>query len=219
MTLVEFDHTYHAAGKKHLCGIDEAGRGALAGPVVAAAVILPAGCTIRGVNDSKKLSPAQRERLFTEIENRALAIGIGLASALEVDERNVLQATFLAMKRAVDQLKVKTDYILVDGRDFPQFFSNGTASLIPGEAVIKGDGRSLCIAAASIIAKVYRDRLMCAEAENFPLFGFARHKGYGTLEHRTSIGRNGITPLHRKTFLSNIVQNSLQLDQTEAANA
>lgn len=187
-----------AQGFAAVCGIDEAGRGPLAGPVVAAAVILPEGIRLPGVNDSKKLTEKKRETLFDFVKENALAWGIGEASETEIDEINILQATFLAMRRAVDMLQVPADFALVDG--------NRISGLnIPTECVIGGDGKVLSIAAASILAKVTRDRYMRQMAKQYPQYGFEKHKGYGTKAHYAAIAQYGICPLHRKTFLKKIL--------------
>ncbi|WP_394271829.1 ribonuclease HII [Butyricicoccus sp.] len=187
-----------AQGFAAVCGIDEAGRGPLAGPVVAAAVILPEGIELSGVNDSKKITEKKRELLFDFVKENALAWGIGEASETEIDEINILQATFLAMHRAVDALQVPADFALVDG--------NRISGLdIPSECVIGGDGKVLSIAAASILAKVTRDRYMREMAEQYPQYGFEKHKGYGTKAHYAAIEQYGICPLHRKTFLKKVL--------------
>ena len=181
-----------------VCGIDEAGRGPLAGPVVAAAVILPEGIELPGVNDSKKITEKKREVLFDFVKEHALAYGIGQASEQEIDEINILQATFLAMRRAVEALDVPADFALVDG--------NRIQGLgIPAETVIGGDGKVLSIAAASILAKVTRDRYMREMAQTYPEYGFEKHKGYGTKAHYAAIEQYGICPLHRRTFLKKIL--------------
>ncbi len=181
-----------------VCGIDEAGRGPLAGPVVAAAVILPEGIQLPGVNDSKKITEKKREILFDFVKEHALAYGIGEASETEIDEINILQATFLAMRRAVEALQLPADYALVDG--------NRIQGLpIPAETVIGGDGKVLSIAAASILAKVTRDRYMRDMAAQYPEYGFEKHKGYGTKAHYSAIEQYGICPLHRKTFLKKVL--------------
>ena len=188
-----------AQGFAAVCGIDEAGRGPLAGPVVAAAVILPEGIELPGVNDSKKITEKKRELLFDFVKENALAWGIGEASETEIDEINILQATFLAMHRAVDALQVPADFALVDG--------NRISGLdIPSECVIGGDGKVLSIAAASILAKVSRDRYAAGEMhERYPQYGFDGHKGYGTKAHYAAIEQYGICPLHRKTFLKKVL--------------
>ena len=187
-----------AQGFAAVCGIDEAGRGPLAGPVVAAAVILPDGIELPGVNDSKKITEKKREVLFDFVKEHALAWGIGEASEAEIDEINILQATFLAMRRAVDALQISADFALVDG--------NRISGLdIPSECVIGGDGKVLSIAAASILAKVTRDHYMREMAKQYPQYGFEKHKGYGTKAHYAAIEQYGICPLHRKTFLKKVL--------------
>lgn len=180
-----------------VCGIDEAGRGPLAGPVCAAAVILPPDCDIPGLNDSKKLSEKKREALFPVIQAKALAFGIGWATAEEIDRVNILQATFLAMARAVEALPAPADYALVDGNRMPPL-------PIPGETIVKGDATSASIAAASILAKVSRDRLLRRLDEEHPEYGFAKHKGYGTQAHYEAIRKYGLLPEHRRSFLKNL---------------
>lgn len=187
-----------AKGFTAVCGIDEAGRGPLAGPVVAAAVILPEGIQLPGVNDSKKLTEKKREILFDFVKEHALAYGIGAADQTEIDEINILQATFVAMRRAVEALQRPADYALVDGNRI-----QGLS--IPAETVIGGDGKVLSIAAASILAKVTRDRYMRDMAVQYPQYGFEKHKGYGTKAHYAAIEQYGICPLHRKTFLKKVL--------------
>ena len=184
-------------GLAPVCGIDEAGRGPLAGPVCAAAVILPLDCHIDSLNDSKKLTEKKREALFPLIQEKALAWGIGWASAEEIDAINILQATFLAMKRAVEQLSVQPGWALVDGNRMPPLD-------VPGETVVKGDAQCASIAAASILAKVSRDRLLEEWDTLYPEYGFAKHKGYGTKAHYDAILRHGVLPIHRKSFLKNL---------------
>lgn len=184
-------------GFQAVCGVDEAGRGPLAGPVCAAAVILPMDCDIPGLNDSKKLSEKKREALFPVIQEKAVAFGIGWASAEEIDRVNILQATFLAMGRAVEALDVPADYALIDGNRMPPL-------AIPGEAIVKGDATSASIAAASILAKVSRDRLLCQLDRAHPEYGFAKHKGYGTKAHYEAIREYGLLPEHRRSFLKNL---------------
>ena len=184
-------------GFSAVCGIDEAGRGPLAGPVCAAAVILPSDCDIPGLNDSKKLSEKKREALFPVIQEKALAFGIGWATAEEIDRVNILQATFLAMARAVEALPTPADYALVDGNRMPPL-------PIPGETIVKGDATSASIAAASILAKVSRDRLLRRLDEEHPEYGFAKHKGYGTKAHYEAIRKYGLLPEHRRSFLKNL---------------
>lgn len=195
---MEKEAELRAKGFMAVCGIDEAGRGPLAGPVVAAAVILPEGIELPGVNDSKKITEKKREVLFDFVKEHALAYGIGQASEQEIDEINILQATFLAMRRAVEALDVPADFALVDG--------NRIQGLgIPAETVIGGDGKVLSIAAASILAKVTRDRYMREMAQTYPEYGFEKHKGYGTKAHYAAIEQYGICPLHRRTFLKKIL--------------
>lgn len=184
-------------GFSAVCGIDEAGRGPLAGPVCAAAVILPPDCDIPGLNDSKKLSEKKREALFPVIQEKALAFGVGWATAEEIDRVNILQATFLAMARAVEALPAPADYALVDGNRMPPL-------PIPGATIVKGDATSASIAAASILAKVSRDRLLRRLDEEHPEYGFAKHKGYGTKAHYEAIRKYGLLPEHRRSFLKNL---------------
>lgn len=198
---MEKETEIRAKGFAAVCGIDEAGRGPLAGPVVAAAVILPEGIELPGVNDSKKLTEKKREALFDFVKENALAYGIGQASEQEIDDINILQATFLAMRRAVEALQIPADFALVDG--------NRIQGLeIPAETVIGGDGKVLSIAAASILAKVTRDRYMREMAQTYPEYGFEKHKGYGTKAHYAAIEQYGICPLHRKTFLKKILNHT-----------
>ena len=184
-------------GYKTICGIDEAGRGPLAGPVCAAAVVLPVDCIVEGLDDSKKLSEKKREAMFEKIIEAAVSVGIGWASETEIDNINILQATFLAMTRAVKDINLTVDYALVDGNKLP-------ALGIPAKAIVKGDGKVASIAAASIIAKVSRDRLLRKIDAQYPQYGFGRHKGYGTKAHYAAIKQYGILPIHRKSFLKNI---------------
>ena len=185
-------------GFKTICGIDEAGRGPLAGPVYAAAVILPIDLEIDGLNDSKKLTEKKREALFDIICEKAIAYSIGIATEEEIDEINILKATFLAMRRAVEGLSVSPDYALIDGNQHP-----GLA--IADETVVKGDAKSMSIAAASILAKVSRDRFMLQIAEKYPEYCFEKHKGYGTKLHYEMIEKYGVAPVHRKSFLKKIL--------------
>ena len=177
-----------------ICGVDEAGRGPLAGPVCAAAVILPDHLELPGLNDSKKLSDKKRRELFPLIKEQAIAYGIGLASEKEIDEINILQATYLAMERALAQLEGKADLALIDGNRAKDFG-------MPVKTVVKGDSLSASIAAASILAKVTRDDLMEAYAEEYPGYGFEIHKGYGTKAHYAALTEKGPSPIHRMTFL------------------
>lgn len=182
------------AGYETVCGVDEAGRGPLAGPVCAAAVILPRGLDIPGLNDSKKLTAKRREALYDIITEQALAYGIAFASEQEIDEINILQATFLAMERAMAQLAPPPELALIDGNRSKDFG-------LPVRTIVKGDGLSASIAAASILAKVTRDRLMEQYDEQYPQYGFAVHKGYGTKRHYAALREYGPCPIHRQTFL------------------
>ena len=177
-----------------ICGVDEAGRGPLAGPVCAAAVILPEGEIIPGLNDSKKLTDKKRRELFPIIKEKAVAYGIAFATEAEIDEINILQATFLAMKRAIAQLDGKADFALIDGNRETDFG-------IPCLTVIKGDSRSANIAAASVLAKVTRDIYMEELAEQYPQYGFEIHKGYGTKAHYAALTEHGMCDAHRRSFL------------------
>ena len=179
-----------------ICGIDEAGRGPLAGPVAAGAVILPKDCTILYLNDSKKLSEKRREELFLEIKEEAVAWSVGIVSPGRIDEINILQATYEAMRTAIDGLKVKPDLLLNDAVTIPMVD-------IPQIPIIKGDAKSVSIAAASILAKVTRDHMMAEYEEMFPGYGFAKHKGYGTAAHIQAIKELGPCPIHRRTFIKN----------------
>lgn len=190
----EIEQSFLEQGYTVICGVDEAGRGPLAGPVCAAAVILPSNADIPGLNDSKKLSDKKRRELFPVIKEKAIAFGIGLASHEEIDEINILQATFLAMRRAIDQLKVKPDLALVDGNRSADFG-------VPVQTVVHGDSLSASIAAASILAKVTRDDIMDAMASEYPGYGFEIHKGYGTKAHYEALRIRGACAIHRKTFL------------------
>lgn len=192
------ENEYREKGFNIICGVDEAGRGPLAGPVYAAAVILPSDCVIEGLNDSKKLTEKKREKLFDEIKEKALAYGIASADEKEIDEINILNATFLAMKRAIDSLSVKPDLALIDGNQKPH-------TDIEEVTVIKGDAKSMSIAAASVLAKVSRDRFMLETAEKYPQYEFARHKGYGTKLHYEKIAQYGVCDIHRRTFLKKIL--------------
>ena len=177
-----------------ICGVDEAGRGPLAGPVCAAAVILPPHTEIPGLNDSKKLSDKRRRELFPVIQEKTIAYGIAFATEREIDELNILQATFLAMRRAIDQLEGKADFALIDGNRETDFG-------LPVMTVVKGDSRSANIAAASILAKVTRDAYMEKLAREYPEYGFEVHKGYGTKRHYEALREYGTSPVHRKSFL------------------
>ena len=190
---LEFEEMAYRQGYRLVAGIDEAGRGALAGPVVAAAVILPRGLLIPGVDDSKKLSPARRDELYDVIFSQALAVGVGYGDHQLIDEINILQATLVAMADAVRQLADPPDYLLIDGISRP-------AINIHLKTIKKGDSASLSIAAASIIAKVTRDRLMCEYDVAYPGYGLAGHKGYGSASHMAAIADIGPSAIHRKTF-------------------
>jgi ribonuclease HII len=193
-----YEDAAHGEGFRVVCGIDEAGRGPLAGPVCAAAVVLPADFSVEGVDDSKKLTPKKREALFGEIEQAAAAYGIGFATEQEIDEINILQATFLAMKRAFEKISPVPGLALVDGNRTPPLG-------VPTRTVVRGDSLSLSIAAASILAKVSRDRLMTEIDSIYPQYGFAVHKGYGTALHVAMLKKYGPCPVHRKTFLKKIL--------------
>lgn len=182
-----------------ICGIDEAGRGPFAGPVVAGAVILPVGLKIEGLNDSKQVSAAKREELYEEIREKAVSYGIGMSSPARIDQINILQATYEAMQHAVEDLDVVPDLLLCDAVTIPQI-------PIRQAGIVKGDARSLSIAAASIMAKVTRDRLMIEYAELYPEYSFEKNKGYGSKEHREALLRYGPCPIHRNTFIHNYVK-------------
>lgn len=190
----EIEDGFYADGVHVICGVDEAGRGPLAGPVCAAAVILPPHLEIPGLTDSKKLTDKKRRELFPIIQEQAVAWGIGWASEKEIDEINILQATFLAMERAMEQLSVKPDLALIDGNREKDFG-------IPVKTVVKGDSLSMNIAAASILAKVSRDDLMVKLAEEYPQYQFEVHKGYGTKAHYAALTEHGASPVHRMSFL------------------
>lgn len=194
INLWEVEDELKAKGIGIICGVDEAGRGPLAGPVCAAAVILPEHLEIPGLNDSKKLSDKKRRELFPIIKEQAIAYGIAFASEQEIDEINILQATFLAMKRAIAQLEGKADFALIDGNRETDFG-------LPVQTVVKGDSRSANIAAASVLAKVTRDLYMEELAEQYPEYGFEVHKGYGTKAHYAALSSHGMCPAHRRTFL------------------
>lgn len=197
MDWLEFEKEALAKGYKSVCGVDEAGRGPLAGPVCAAAVILPEGVIIDGVNDSKKLIEKKRESLFDVIREQALSYSIAYATVDEIEEINILNATMLAMRRAIDGLEIKADYAMIDGNKIPPID-------IDAECIVKGDAKSMSIACASILAKVSRDRLLYKYAEEYPMYGFDKHKGYGTKVHREAILKYGPCPYHRKSFLKKL---------------
>lgn len=196
-TMLKYERSYVAY--QHICGIDEAGRGPLAGPVVAGAVILPVDCKIRYLNDSKKLSAARREELFDEIMDKAVAASVGIVSPARIDEINILQATYEAMRQAIGKLSVTPDLLLNDAVTIPQV----DISQVP---IIKGDAKSMSIAAASILAKVTRDRLMVEYDKVMPEYGFAGHKGYGSAAHIEALKKYGPSPIHRKTFIGHFVE-------------
>ncbi len=190
---LHFETQARSRGFRAVAGVDEAGRGPLAGPVVAAAVILPETFDLPGLTDSKQLSAVARERLYPLIRAQALAVGVGVGRTAEVDRVNILQATLLSMVRAVDRLSIPPDYLLVDG-------INPVPLPLPQQTLKKGDSRSLSIAAASVVAKVLRDRIMVAYDRIYPGYGLAGHKGYGSAQHRRAIAELGPSPCHRRTF-------------------
>lgn len=190
--LKEFENKHPEC--QYICGIDEVGRGPLAGPVVAGAVILPKDCQILYINDSKKLSASRREQLDAEIREKAVAVGIGMASHERIDQINILQATYEAMRQAIDNLNVRPDLLLIDAVHIPQVE-------IPQVSIIKGDARSMSIGAASIVAKVFRDHMMEEYDKIYPSYDFASNKGYGSKEHMEALKRQGMCPIHRRTFV------------------
>lgn len=192
----EYERSY--ANYAHICGIDEVGRGPLAGPVVAGAVILPRDCEILYINDSKKLTPKRREALYEEIMEKAAATGLGMISPARIDEINILQATYEAMRMAIDNLQVKPDLLLNDAVTIP-------GVMIEQVAIIKGDAKSISIAAASIIAKVTRDRLMAEYDQIIPGYEFAKNSGYGTANHIKALKELGASPIHRRSFIKKFV--------------
>ena len=194
ITMWEIEDENYAEGFQVICGVDEAGRGPLAGPVCAAAVILPPHTRIPGLNDSKKLTDKKRRELFPVICEQAVAYGIGMATEQEIDEINILQATFLAMQRAMDGLQVRPDLALIDGNRQKDFG-------LPVKTVVKGDSLSANIAAASVLAKVTRDNIMVELAQQYPEYGFEIHKGYGTKAHYEALRTYGPSPIHRRSFL------------------
>lgn len=198
MDKLEYERELIFKGCKYICGVDEVGRGPLAGPVVCAAVIMPLDDIIEGVDDSKKLSAKKRERLAEEIKNRAIACHISLIEAEIIDRINILEATKLCMKNAVEGLKIKPDYVITDG--------NMTLDIaIPQASIVKGDAKSYTIGCASIVAKVFRDKLMDEYAEKYPQYDFIHNKGYGTAKHIQGIRQFGLTEIHRKSFTKNFV--------------
>lgn len=197
--MLEIEDSLYQKGYKIICGVDEAGRGPLCGPVVAAAVILKPDDMIEGVNDSKKLSEKKREKLYEDIMSNALAVGIGIKDVDIIEKVNILNATKLAMKEAIDNLKIRPEYVLIDGNQMIDID-------IKGETVISGDAKSESIATASIIAKVTRDRMLIEWDKKYPEYGFAKHKGYGTKAHIEAIQKYGLTPLHRPSFCKKFVK-------------
>lgn len=193
-----FENEGYNKGYVYIGGIDEAGRGPLAGPVVASVVVFKPNTKIEGINDSKKLSESKRDELFDIIKEQALDYGIGIVNNEEIDEFNILNATYMAMKKAINCLEKTPDYLLVDAATIPGIDSDQ-------KAIIKGDSKSISIAAASILAKVTRDSIMYQYEEMYPGYGFKSHKGYGTKEHYEAIEKLGITPIHRKSFLKNVL--------------
>ncbi len=194
MSLYDLENEFRAEGLSLICGVDEAGRGPLAGPVCAAAVILPAGLQLDGLNDSKKLTEKQREKLFPVIQSSALHWAVAFADHAEIDERNILQATFLAMNRAIAALGVEPELCLIDG-------NRDSGIQYPSKTVIGGDAKCACIAAASVLTKVSRDRFMLQMDKQYPGYGFAQHKGYPTAAHYAAIRKLGPCPIHRLSFL------------------
>lgn len=192
-TIQPFERFLHQQGFQHVAGVDEAGRGALAGPVVAAAVVLPFNYRIPGLTDSKKLTPKQRDDLFIQIQKTAVTIGVGCVDNEEIDRVNILQATMLAMRQAIEQTCPSPDYLLVDGTQLPSIS-------IRAKAIPKGDTLYQSISAASVIAKVKRDRFMIELDKDYPHYGFERHKGYGTRQHRQAISEFGTSQIHRRSF-------------------
>ena len=195
--LWKFEHQCYDEGFEIVCGVDEAGRGPLAGPVCAAAVILPRDLEIEELNDSKKLSDKRRRALFEQITAQAVSYGIAFATEQEIDEINILQATFLAMRRAMERLTVRPSIALIDGNRETDFG-------LPVRTIVKGDSLSANIAAASILAKVTRDDFMMQQAELYPQYGFDVHKGYGTCAHYDALRKYGPCPIHRRTFLKKL---------------
>lgn len=195
--LWKFEHQCYDEGFEIVCGVDEAGRGPLAGPVCAAAVILPRDLEIEGLNDSKKLSDKRRRALFEQITAQAVSYGIAFATEQEIDEINILQATFLAMRRAMERLTIRPSIALIDGNRETDFG-------LPVRTIVKGDSLSANIAAASILAKVTRDDFMMQQAELYPQYGFDVHKGYGTCAHYDALRKYGPCPIHRRTFLKKL---------------
>lgn len=196
---LEFEKAAINSGFKYICGVDEAGRGPLAGPVCTAAVILPEDLEIEGLNDSKKLSEKKREALFSVICEKAVAYSIAYGTLEEIEELNILEATFIAMNRAIEGLDIKADFALIDGNREPKGIK------IPCQTVVKGDAKSASIAAASILAKVTRDRLLLEYDKKYPEYNFKKHKGYGTKEHTDLILKHGPCEIHRMSFLKKLL--------------
>ena len=196
--MLEIENSFYEKGYINVCGVDEAGRGPLCGPVVAAAVILPKNEKIEGVNDSKKLSEKKRETLYDIIIEKAVAVGVGISDVELIEEVNILNATKIAMKKAIENLKVSPDYALIDGNQKVEIN-------IPFETVVSGDAKSESIAAASIIAKVTRDRMLYEYDKEYPEYGFAKHKGYGTKAHIEAIKEYGLTKIHRPSFCKKFI--------------
>lgn len=196
--MLEIEDGLYSKGYKYICGVDEAGRGPLCGPVVAAAVILPKDVYIEGVNDSKKLSEKKREKLYDDIMEKALAVGVGISDVDVIEKVNILNATKLAMVQAIENLNVKPEYVLIDGNQRIDI-------AIPLDTVVKGDAKSESIACASIIAKVTRDRLLIEYDKKYPEYGFAKHKGYGTKVHIEAIKQYGLIPIHRPSFCQKFI--------------
>ena len=196
--MLEIENSLYERGYINVCGVDEAGRGPLCGPVVAAAVILPKNEKIEGVNDSKKISEKKREILYDVIKEKAIAVGVGISNVELIEEVNILNATKIAMKKAIENLKIKPDYVLVDG-------NQPIDIIIPFETVVSGDAKSESIAAASIIAKVTRDRMLLDYDKEYPEYGFAKHKGYGTKAHIEAIKKYGLTKIHRPSFCKKFI--------------
>ena len=194
----EAEKRLYAAGYRYIAGVDEAGRGPLAGPVYAAAVILPPDIRLDGINDSKKLSPKKRDELFDEITEKAVAYAVFPVDEKKIDEINILRATHLAMNGAVSSLSKTPDYVIIDGNSI-------SGMELPHETIVKGDAKSISIAAASVLAKVSRDRYITKMAEIYPEYRFEKHKGYGTKEHIDAILKYGASPIHRRSFLKNIL--------------
>lgn len=195
----EFEKAAVNSGFSCICGVDEAGRGPLAGPVCAAAVILPEGAVIEGLDDSKKLTEKKREKLYDIIKETAVAYSVAYGTLEEIESVNILEATYLAMNRAIEGLSVKPDFALIDGNRVPRGIK------IPCETIVKGDSKSMSVAAASVLAKVTRDRLMLEYEKKYPEYNFKKHKGYGTKEHTELIKQYGPCEIHRLSFLKNIL--------------